>query len=107
MSLHTNRAEHLIAELAAAFILREAGLDSLITVTHAKATSRGDRYIVFVSILPDDKVRPALSFLERQRQAFSDYLKVHARLRPLPRVDFMLDPGGEPVPPPEAASPHI
>ena len=55
--------------------------------------ARGDRYSVFISVLPDDKTRPALAFLERHREAFSDYLKEHARLRPLPRIDFLLDDG--------------
>ncbi|OYV27184.1 MAG: hypothetical protein B7W98_02305 [Parcubacteria group bacterium 20-58-5] len=93
MSLHTTRAAHVIARHAAEFIEREAGKDSLITVTRAVPNTHGDRYTVFVSVLPDDKVRPALAFLERQREAFSDYLKMHARLRPLPRIDFMLDDG--------------
>ena len=44
------------------------------------------------------KARAALAFLERQREAFSDHLKTHARMR-LPRIDFMLENGegmGEP-----------
>ena len=93
MSVHTDRASSLIARLAAEFITREAGTDSLITVTRAVPNARGDRYSVFITVLPDDKVRPALSFLERQREAFSDYLKAHARLRPLPRIEFLLDDG--------------
>lgn len=93
MSLHTNRAAEVIARAAAEFIERNAGRDSLITVTRTVASARGDHYTVFVSVLPDDKTRPALSFLSRQREDFSDYLKRHARLRPMPRIDFALDEG--------------
>ena len=93
MSRHLDRASELIAHEAANFILREAGNDSLITVTRAVGNERGDRFTVFVSVLPDDKARPALAFLSRQREAFSEHLKKHARLRPLPRVEFALDDG--------------
>jgi ribosome-binding factor A len=85
------RAVEVIAREAAGFIAREAGDGSLITVVRAQATSHGDRVMVFVSIFPEEKARTALAFLERQREAFSDHLKTHTRLRPLPRVDFMLD----------------
>ena len=93
MTLRADRTSTIIAHEAAQFIEREAGRDSLITVTRAVPSSRGDRYTVFVSVLPDDKVRPALAFLSRQREAFSDHLKEHARLSPLPRIDFAIDSG--------------
>lgn len=92
-SPRTSRAAELVAHEAAQFISREASPDSLITVIRAESVSHGDRMIVFVSIFPEDKTRLALNFLDRQREAFSDHLKIHTRLRPLPRVDFMLENG--------------
>lgn len=85
------RATAIVAHEAAEFISREAGPDSLITVIRAESMSHGDRIVVFVSIFPEDKAQTALNFLERHRHAFSDHLKTHTRLRPLPRIDFMLD----------------
>jgi ribosome-binding factor A len=85
------RASEIIAHEAAQFISREAGSGSLITVIRAQPVSSGDRVLVFVSIFPEDKTQAALAFLERHRAAFSDHLKSHSRLRPLPRIDFMLD----------------
>ena len=85
-----NRATEIVAREAARFILREAGTESLITVTRAESASHGERIRVFVSVFPTDKARAALAFLERQREAFSDYLKQHAHMR-LPRVDFLLE----------------
>lgn len=85
------RASEIIAHEAAQFISREAGSGSLITVIRAEPVAHGDRVLVFVSIFPEDKAQPALAFLNRQREAFSDHLKTHTRLRPLPRVDFLLD----------------
>ncbi|HUY62768.1 MAG TPA: ribosome-binding factor A [Candidatus Paceibacterota bacterium] len=90
---HAERAATLIAHEAAGFILREAGAGSLITVTRAEPSAHGERVTVFVTVFPDAKERAALSFLERQREAFSDHLKAHTRLSPLPRVDFALDRG--------------
>ncbi len=92
MSKQSEKAAEIIAREAAKFIAREAGNESLITVIRAQSASHGDRIMVFVSVFPVDKARAAMSFLERQREPFSDYLKAHARMR-LPRVDFMLDNG--------------
>lgn len=97
-STQTNRATEIVAHEAAQFIAREASSDSLITVIRAQSVAHGDRMLVFVSVFPIEKARTAMLFLERQREAFSDHLKQHARMR-LPRIDFMLDNGehsGEP-----------
>ncbi|MBI5405720.1 hypothetical protein HY972_01630 [Candidatus Kaiserbacteria bacterium] len=96
-----SRATEIVAREAAQFIAREAGTESLITVIRAQSIAHGDRMLVFVSVFPVEKSRAALAFLERQREAFSDYLKTHARLR-LPRIDFMLDNGEGVVEPPKS-----
>ncbi len=93
----SDRATLIVAHEAAQFIAREASKDSLITVIRAQSVAHGERMLVFVSIFPIEKARSALAFLERQREAFSDHLKAHARLR-LPRIDFMLDNGEESLP---------
>lgn len=95
MSRHTQRVAELLAHEAALFLAREALSDPLITVTRAVAEAHGGRATVFVSVLPEEKSRSALSFLARRRETFSDYLKTHARLAPLPRIDFALDTGEE------------
>lgn len=84
------RATEIIAREAALFIAQEAGSESIITVVHAESAKGGERADVFVSVFPEEKARAALAFLERRREAFSDHLKRHARLK-LPRVDFLLD----------------
>ena len=88
---HQTRALEQVAHEAAAFIRREAGPNSLITVTRAISLAHGERMTVYISVFPEEKGLAALSFLERRRKAFSEHLKEHTRLRPLPRVDFMLD----------------
>ena len=92
-SRRNDRAVEIIAHEAALFIAREAGDGSLITVIRAMSIAHGERVNVFVSVFPEEKSRAALMFLERQRKAFSEYLKNHTRLSPLPRVDFLLENG--------------
>ncbi len=87
----TGRVLGVIAQEAAQFIAREAGPGSLITVVRAEAAEHGAQVRVFVSIFPEEMAHSALSFLNRQREAFSDHLKAHARLHPLPRINFLLD----------------
>ena len=96
---HNERTIEVIVREAAQFIAREAGKESLITVTRAIPLSHGERIIVFVSVFPEDQMRSALAFLERHREAFSNYLKAHVRLGPLPRIDFQVDNGEVPVVP--------
>lgn len=86
------RTVELIAHEAAKFIREAAGPESLITVTRAYAKKDG-RVIVCVSIFPEERERAALAFLARAREDFSDHLKAHTRLAPLPRIDFEADAG--------------
>ena len=88
--LKSDRATAIVAREAAQFIAREAGGGSIITVIRAESAAHGERMTVFVSVFPEEKARAALAFLARRREAFSDHLKRHARLK-LPRVDFFLD----------------
>lgn len=92
-SHHEERTLQLIAHEAAKFIAGEAGTESLITVTRALPNGHGERVSVFISVLPEEKERAALSFLDRKREAFSDHLKAHTRIRPLPRIEFLPDNG--------------
>ena len=88
--MQKERIAEIIAREAAQFIAREANSDPLITVVRAEGSSGGDRVRVFVSVLPEERTQAALSFLERHRETFSDYLKKNVRMR-LPRVTFLLD----------------
>lgn len=90
-NFHNERAMEVIVREAAQFIAREASSDPLITVIRAVPMRHGDHAIVFVSIFPEEKIQSALAFLERHREAFSNHLKKHVRLGPLPRIDFQVD----------------
>ena len=87
------RVTETIAHEAARFIEEAASDQSLITVTRALPSAKGDRMTVFVTVFSEAQEGPAIAFLARQREAFSDHLKSHARIAPLPRVDFEIDAG--------------
>ncbi len=90
---HHDRVEELLTHLAADFIVRESNGTSLITATRAELGSKGERATVFVTVFPDEAITTALEFLNRNADAFREYMREHARTRELPRVQFVLDAG--------------
>ena len=92
MSRHDDRAMSEMAHEAALWILREAGDRSLITVTRAELSMRGERMTIFVTVFPEDEARAALAFLDRGKRDFIDHLRQHARMGQLPLIDFALEP---------------
>ncbi len=92
MSKRDERRSEEIAHEAARWIAREAGHQSLITVTRAALAARGERATVFVSVFPAEESRAALVFLVRKQGEFRDHLAQNARIRPLPQIEFALEP---------------
>jgi ribosome-binding factor A len=90
---HHDRVEELLTHLAAEFVVRASNATSLITVTRAKLTSKGDRATIFVTVFPDDAMPKAIEFLNRNADDFREYVREHARTRELPRVQFVIDDG--------------
>ena len=88
-----DRAEEMLVHLAAKFIVRESNGTSLITATRAELSHKEDRAVIYVSVFPNEATPQALNFLNRNADEFREYLKDHARLRGLPRVNFVLDEG--------------
>lgn len=86
------RTAELLAHLAAEFINRESSRSSLITVIRAEVNADGKDGRIFVSVLPADKTKTALEFLNRQRQEFRNFVDSHARIGMIPHVSFLLDP---------------
>lgn len=93
MGRHDHRVTEIIAHEAAKFILLEASSQSLITVTRTILSKNAEHASVFVSIFPPDEARAALSFLSRLTGEFRSHLATHARIHPLPKIEFVLDEG--------------
>lgn len=97
---HDERASEQIAHEAAKWISQEASTQSLITVTRATLGNKGTHATIYVSIFPEDQIRPGLAFLERSRYDFGIHLRTNSRIRPIPAVEFLLEDGTafKPVP---------
>lgn len=93
MKFRDEKVKSLIKEHAANFLAREAGLQSLITVTDVTFSDRANSATVFISVLPTEKEAAALDFVKRKRGELRAYVDEHVRMRAIPRFDFAIDDG--------------
>lgn len=93
MSIKDEREEHILTQLAAAYIAREAGRSTLITPTRTELGKNRKTATIFVSVFPTEQTDHALLFLKRHKDLFRDSLKKTSRLAVLPYVTFELDFG--------------
>ena len=92
----TNRNERIreaLRETAAEFLAREAGRQSLITVTNTRLSDDGRRGIVFITVLPESAEESALAFAQRNRGELAKPFKEHVKGAALPHIEFMIDRG--------------
>ena len=85
--------KEVIAHLAGEFLSREAGPQSLITVTHAESTSDLKNMTVYISVIPSSEEQRALKFCKRERSAFRMFCRDKSSLHFPPTIDFELDIG--------------
>lgn len=83
----------MLTELAADYIAREAGRETLITPTRSEISRDRKRATIFVSVFPTDRGEHAIAFLMRHKELFRDYLKKHSRFPVLPYITFEIDYG--------------
>lgn len=94
MSQH--RRERLISSLerlTAEFLQRQAGAQSLITVTGFELSPDAKRATVMLSVFPDHRGPAATAFANRQGSELRQYIKENLKLRQLPSFDFIIDEG--------------
>jgi len=82
-----------LAHLAADYFAREAGSESLITVTRAELAPHLKQVTIFFSVLPEKFEQKALAFAKRSRSDFREYVKEKTFLNPIPTIDFEIDLG--------------
>lgn len=83
----------MITELAAQYIAREAGRNTLITPTRTHISSDGKHATIFVSVYPDSEGQHAIVFLKRHKDLFRNFIKGKTRFPVLPYMTFELDYG--------------
>lgn len=93
--MQNNRNERIkeaLREVAAEFLVREAGPQSLITVTRAELSDDTKRGTIFMTVLPETAEQAAVEFANRNRTEFSNFFKTRIN-GPLPHVEFVIDKG--------------
>lgn len=87
------RMQEALREVAAEFLVREAGRESLITVTRAELSDDNKRGIIYITVLPDDAEENALSFANRNRTELGHFYKTRIKGAMPPHVEFVIDRG--------------
>lgn len=93
MSHHKEKEESLLQGLVAAYLNREAGTKSMITVTHCSISNDSKRVTAYITVLPEQYEKEALNFAKRQRPEIREFIKEKSRLKTLPFIEIEIDEG--------------
>lgn len=83
----------LLRDEVGQILLKELDLDSdaLVTVTRAIVSEDGFHAKVYVSVLPADQGEEALEQIKERVYFFQQILNKKLRMRPIPKIYFVLD----------------
>jgi len=90
--MHERDTEALY-HVAAEFLNREAGRQSMITVTRAHLSDDRKSGIIYISVFPDTAEASAVHFANRNRTEFSKFFEKRVRGMQVPQVEFVIDEG--------------
>ena len=93
MNNRTEKIREALHKVAAEFLSREAGRQSLITVTNTLVSDDGKRGTIYITVLPESAENAALSFANRNRRELADFFKKRIRGAFPPRIEFVVDRG--------------
>ncbi len=94
--MNGNRGEKIqeaVREVAAEFIAKEAGPQSLITVTRVMLSNDAKEATVFITVLPDSAEEVALAFAQRNRRELAEFFRTRVRGAFPPHFEFVIDRG--------------
>lgn len=93
MNNRHERMQEALREVAAEFLVREAGRQSLITVTRAELSDDNKRGIIYITVLPDSAEEHAVNFANRNRTELSTFYKTRIKGSMPPHIEFVIDRG--------------
>ncbi len=93
MSLRHEKMESALREVAAEFMAREAGPQSLITVTGVRMAEDGNSAAILITVLPESQEDEAVKFANRNRGELGVFLTKRVRGMRAPHLEFMIDRG--------------
>jgi len=82
-----------LRDVAAQFLAREAGPQSLITVTGVRMHEDGSQGTILITVLPESQEEAALTFANRQRAELARFLTKQVRGMRAPHLEFEIDRG--------------
>ncbi|MBY0473227.1 ribosome-binding factor A [Patescibacteria group bacterium] len=94
--MNGNRGERIqeaVRATAAEFLAKEAGPQSLITVTQVALSNDARSARVFISVLPESAEDAALAFAQRNRRELAEFFRTRVRGAFPPHFEFMIDRG--------------
>ena len=93
MENRNEKIQEALRTTAAEFLAREAGRQSLITVTNTVVSSDGRRGIVYITVLPTSDEGSAVKFANRNRTELAAFFKKRIKGIQFPHVEFAIDLG--------------
>ena len=87
------RANQALRDSVAEFLVREAGPQSLITVTRAEVSSNFLHATLYLTVLPEEKEAAALALARRSIPELKKFIEERVRLPRMPHIDFYIDRG--------------
>jgi ribosome-binding factor A len=93
MENRTEKIKEALRSTAAEFLAREAGRQSLITVTNTIVSSDGRRGMIYITVLPTKDEESALKFANRNRTELAIFFKKRVKGVQFPHVEFAIDMG--------------
>lgn len=91
--IKNEKTKEAIKHLAAEFLSEVSDRSSLITVTDASISSKGDRATIFITVYPENAEEKALDFVRRNAGKFRERIAERLFIHHLPFVSFALDLG--------------
>lgn len=91
MAKRIERVESLIQEELGKIILKEIEfpLDTLVTITRVSCSVDLANANVFVSVLPQEKLKRVLEILGKMVYVLQKFLDKRLRMRPIPKIRFV------------------
>lgn len=91
--LKSERIKEAVRHLAAEFLSERSNRTSLITVTGVDLSSRGEKAVVRITVLPETREKAGLDFANRNSGALRKFIGERVSLRRLPFLSFAVDIG--------------
>ncbi len=93
MGKRDERLKEYIRDISARLLNEQSNKTSLVTVTNVALTENSRKAIIFITVLPEDKEKEALSFARRQRTELRRKIIKELNISHPPFIEIDIDKG--------------